>query len=92
MNVHDVSCLISIADFELDLGGQIFMTYEHHEPMKAIRESGGLAIVPAQLSMVEVTGVRVRANNKLHNADWLLHYLTLDQLQMIQTDILESLE
>lgn len=83
---------VSIGGYEVDLKQQLYLVCEYREALQAIRESGGTAIVPSRPAYYEITGIRITTpDGKTHNADWLLSFMSLDQLQEIQQDVMDSM-
>lgn len=84
---------IDVASHQIDLDQRLYFICEYHETLSAIRETGGLAIAPSEPAYYEITGARITTpNGKTVNVDWLLQFLTIDQVNEIQQDIMESMQ
>lgn len=95
-------------DAEITLFGEtvdvpLWVKYQHHDRIPEARESGGLAISPAEPAHCEIHDVKIivkygkatpegYAPPVFAEADWLLDFLTSEQRGEIEQAIAEELE
>lgn len=86
--------LIDLGGWQIELQqGRVIVEYERTDGVGAQLDSYGIPIIPAEPDHYELIGVRVMdSRRKMHNADWILDYLTDDDKEQMIEEIEESLK